>query len=171
NRSQKRSQKRSQERSQSQKRQRTDNTEDLQTWNKQLGQLHFDAVKKLASGYATRISIKGLGESSRCISCIYGKQHRKTNKTPARRRPERLDLVHTDVCGPVSIPSLSGRRYFVSFTDDITRYSMVYFLRQKDHVSEAFKEYKALVERKLTLKIKSLRSDRGGEYIGTEMTE
>ena len=48
---------------------------------------------------------------------------------------------------------------------------MVYFLRQKDQVLEAFKEYKALVERKLSLKVKSLRSDRGGEYIGTEMTE
>ena len=47
---------------------------------------------------------------------------------------------------------------------------MVYFLRRKEQVLEAFKEYQALVERKLSLNIKSLRSDRGGEYIGSEMT-
>jgi hypothetical protein len=68
------------------------------------------------------------------------------------------------------IPSLSGYKYFVSFTDDKTRYTMIYFLRQKDQVLPAFKEYKALVENKLDRKIKALRSDRGGEYIGSEMT-
>jgi len=48
---------------------------------------------------------------------------------------------------------------------------MVYFLRHKDQVLSAFKQYKALVENKLERKIKALRSDRGGEYINSEMTE
>ena len=141
------------------------NAEDLQTWHKRLGHLHHSAVRKLANGYATGISIKGK-PPTQCISCIHGKQHQKPNKTPAKRRPERLDLVHTDVCGPINVPSLSGQKLFVSFTDDKTRYSMVYFIRHKDHVLDAFKQYKALVENKLSLKIKSLKSDRGGEYIG-----
>ena len=46
---------------------------------------------------------------------------------------------------------------------------MIYFLRRKDQLLDAFKEYKALVERKLSLKIKAVRSDRGGEYIGSDM--
>jgi hypothetical protein len=157
----------------SRKRQRIDSSEDLQTWHNRLGHLHYDAVRKLAKGYATGIAIKepSPSESTPCISCIYGKQHRKPNKTPAKRKPLPLNLVHTDVCGPIRVPSLSGYKYFVSFTDDKTRHSMVYFLRQKDQVLKAFKEYKALVEKQLSLKIKAVRSDRGREYVGAEMIE
>ena len=85
------------------------NAADIQTWHECLGYLHYNIIRKLANGYTTGISIKGSGKlQTLCISCLYGKQYRKPNKTPARQCPERLNLIHTDVCGPINIPSLLG---------------------------------------------------------------
>jgi transposase InsO family protein len=60
--------------------------------------------------------------------------------------------------------SLSGYVYYVSFIDDYSRKTWVYFLKSKDEVHGKFKEFKALVENLSERKIKILRSDNGGEY-------
>ena len=61
------------------------NAADIQTWHEHLGHLHYNAIRKLANGYATGIYVKGSGKPpTPCISCLYGKQHQKPNKTPAR---------------------------------------------------------------------------------------
>lgn len=77
-------------------------------------------------------------------------------------------MVHSDVCGPMSVASLGGARYFVTFVDDYTRYSTVYFLRQKSEVFGKFKEFAAEVENVTGLEIKTLRTDNGGEYTSAE---
>ena len=58
----------------------------------------------------------------------------------------------------------SGKKYYITFIDDFSRYTMVYLLRSKDEAFEMFLKYKAEVENQLKRKIKRLRSDRGGEY-------
>jgi hypothetical protein len=77
-----------------------------------------------------------------------------------------LELVHSDVFGPVTVPSLSGSLYYVSFIDDFSRKTWIYFLRKKSEVFEKFKEFKALVENQTDKKIKVLRTDNGGEFYG-----
>ncbi|KAL0361610.1 UNVERIFIED_CONTAM: Transposon Ty2-B Gag-Pol polyprotein [Sesamum radiatum] len=76
-----------------------------------------------------------------------------------------LDLVHTDVCGPLSIPARGGFSYFITFTDDHSRYGYVYLMRYKSEVFGRFKEYRLEVENQTNRRIKALRSDRGGEYL------
>ena len=61
-----------------------------------------------------------------------------------------------------------GNRYFLTFIDDCSRMTWVYFLRQKSDVFIGFKKFQAMVERQSYLKIKKLRSDRGGEYTSNE---
>ena len=76
-----------------------------------------------------------------------------------------LELIHSDVCGPMSTAARGGFQYFVTFTDDLSRYGYVYLMRHKSETFEKFKEFQNEVENQLGKKIKLLRSDRGGEYM------
>ncbi|KAL0457600.1 UNVERIFIED_CONTAM: hypothetical protein Slati_0387200 [Sesamum latifolium] len=70
-----------------------------------------------------------------------------------------LDLVHTDVCGPLNTPARGGYSCFITFTDDHSRYSYVYLMRYKSEAFGRFKEYRLEVENQIGHKIKALRSD------------
>jgi hypothetical protein len=81
-----------------------------------------------------------------CEHCIYGKQIRVQFPFGATRENGILELVHSDVFVLVTVPSLGGSMYYVSFIDDFSRNTWIYFLRNKSEVFERFKEFKALVE-------------------------
>ncbi|GJR54858.1 retrotransposon protein, putative, ty1-copia subclass [Tanacetum coccineum] len=87
------------------------------------------------------------------------------------RAKDLLGLIHTDVCGPFKIMSRQGASYFVTFTDDFSRYGYVYLLKHKHEVFETFKVFQKEVENQLGKTIKSLRSDRGGEYMSQEFLD
>ncbi|KAL0402173.1 UNVERIFIED_CONTAM: hypothetical protein Slati_4247200 [Sesamum latifolium] len=82
-----------------------------------------------------------------------------------------LDLVHTDVCGPLNTPARGEFSYFITFTDDHLRYGYVYLMRYKSEAFGRFKEYRLVVENQTGPKIKALRSDRGGEYLSGEFID
>lgn len=100
-----------------------------------------------------------------CEGCIYGKMHHLPFPKSAWRAKAPLELVHADIFGPTRTPSLGGKRYFLLFVDDFTRMIWIYFLNQKSDAFSIFLEYKALVEKESGFQIKSLRTDRGGEFI------
>ena len=79
-----------------------------------------------------------------------------------------MELVHSDVCGPMSVKSLGGHRYFVTFIDDYSWCCAVYFLKQKAEVFEKFKEFEAAVTNATGSSTGALRSVNGGEYLSTE---
>jgi transposase InsO family protein len=79
-----------------------------------------------------------------------------------------LELIHSDVCGPMPSTSLSGYVYYVSFVEDYSHKTWVYFLKSKDEVLRKLKEFKAFVENLSERKIKILRSNNGGEYTSNE---
>ncbi len=79
-----------------------------------------------------------------------------------------LELVHTDVCGPFRKRTPRGEEYLILFIDDFSRFVWLGLLKHKDEAFEKFKSFKALVENESGYKIKSLRSDRGGEFTSNE---
>ena len=81
----------------------------------------------------------------------------------AKRARGIVELVHSDVFGPVSVPSLDRYVYYVSFIYEFLRNTWIYFLGKKFEVFDRFKEFKALVENQIEKKIKVLRIDNGGE--------
>ncbi|KAL0451314.1 UNVERIFIED_CONTAM: hypothetical protein Slati_1109500 [Sesamum latifolium] len=87
----------------------------------------------------------------------------------------RIDLKDVyfvpNVCGPLSIPARGGFSYFITFTDDHSRYGYVYLMRYKSEAFGRFKEYRLEVENQTNRKIKALRSDRGGEYLSGEFID
>ena len=73
-----------------------------------------------------------------------------------------MEIVHSDVCRPMSATSLSGYVYYVSFIDDYSHKTWIYFLKGKDEVFERFKQFKAIVDNLYENNIKTLRSNNGG---------
>ena len=111
-------------------------------------------------------------EAQICEICQQGKQARLSFKNnQAWRATEKLQLIHTDVCGPMKTTSLSGNKYFILFIDDYTRMCWVYFIKLKNEVFSVFKQFKALVENQSNLSIKILRSDNGMEYTSSQFVE
>ena len=103
--------------------------------------------------------------ASTCECCILEKQHHESFPTGAYYRAKKpLELVHTDLCGPMTIQSIGGRCYFLTFIDDYSRKNWVYFLKQKSKSFAKFKEFKSLEGNLSDRQIKVLRLDRGGEY-------
>lgn len=81
------------------------------------------------------------------------------------RTTERLEIVHSDVCGPISTPTDGKNWYFVTFIDDYSRYGQVYFSRNKTELLGKFKEYKQEMEKFTVKNIKHLQTDNGTEYV------
>ena len=99
----------------------------------------------------------------------------KMTKTPfsghGERTTELLGLVHTDVCGPMTTQARGGYSYFITFTDDLSRFGYVYLMKHKFEAFDKFKEYQSMVKKQTRKSIKVLRSDRGGEYLSTEFLD
>ena len=136
-------------------------------WYCRLGHISEKRMKKLhTDGLLTSFDFES---SETYEACLLGKM----TKTPFTGFPERaldlLELVHTDVCGPMSTTTRGGYQYFITFTDDFSRYGYVYLMRHKSETFEKFKEFQNEVENQRGKKIKALRSDRGGEHLSHEL--
>ena len=79
-----------------------------------------------------------------------------------------LELILSDVCGTIPSTYLNGYEYYVNFIDDYSRKTWIYFLKTKNEVFRKFKEFKALIENHSERRIKTLRTDNGGEYTSKE---
>ena len=81
------------------------------------------------------------------------------------RATDLLEIINTDVCRPMSMKARGKYRYFLTFTDDLSRYAYIYLMKHKSEIVEKFKEFQSKVENHRNKKIKFLRSDRGDEYL------
>ena len=99
-----------------------------------------------------------------CEGCIFGKQNKESFSNRTWKASENIVLVHSDLCGPMETMSFRKARYFLTFIDDFSRNTWVYFLQEKYEVFSHFLELKALVEKKSGFNILTLRTYNGGEY-------
>ena len=99
-----------------------------------------------------------------CEYCLAGKTIRKPFEKGTRAEIP-LELIHSDICGPMSVKARHGALYFITFIDDFTRYGHVYLISHKLEVLDCFKRYINLVENQFGKKIKTLRTDWGREYL------
>lgn len=106
-----------------------------------------------------------------CEACINGKQSRlpfnQVKDKSYITRP--LFVVHSDVCGPITPPSIDNHNYFVLFVDQFTHYCVTYLITYKSDVFSCFKDFVAKSEAKFNSKLVNLYCDNGGEYLSTEM--
>ena len=91
-----------------------------------------------------------------CKGCAKGKNIKNPFPKSETKTKGMLELIHSDVCGPMPSTSLSGYEYYVTFIDDYSRNTWIYFLKTKDEVIGKFKEFKALIENLSDKRIKTL---------------
>ncbi|KAJ9563755.1 hypothetical protein OSB04_008915 [Centaurea solstitialis] len=141
-------------------------------WHCRFGHLSYKGLRTLAYlkmvyGLPTLKVPKKL-----CTDCLSGKQHREhIPKKSLWRASSKLQLLHSDICGPIQPASNSSKRYMLSFIDDFTRKTWVYFLHEKSEAFAMFKIFKACVEKEAGAHITCLRTDRGGEFTSNEFAE
>ncbi|KAJ9553326.1 hypothetical protein OSB04_017371 [Centaurea solstitialis] len=135
-------------------------------WHCRLGHINKKRVELLLKGgFLGTFDYKPFDN---CESCLSGKMTKQPFNKENERATDLLEIIHTDVCGPFSHVARGGYRYFITFTDDFSRYGYVYLMRHKSESFERFREFQNEVQNQLGRKIKFLRSDRGGEYLSDE---
>ena len=98
-------------------------------------------------------------------SYLEGKMTKRPFNAKANRANDLLELMHSDVCGPMSTQVKGGYEYFITFIDDYSRFGYVYLMKRKSEVFEKFKEFRAEIENQLGKRIRAIRSAHGGEYL------
>ena len=136
--------------------QSSDSTADL--WHKRYGHLSFTSMNKLArKDLVTDFGYKTNSSNGFCEACVEGKQTRNSFKAKdGIASTELLELIHSDVCGKMGVPSLSGSEYVVTFVDDKSRYMWCYPIKKKSDDFRKFKEWRAWQKNHVELVLKLL---------------
>ena len=147
---------------------------EIQSLHRKLGHISFDAIRALfRANSIAGVRLVDHSLSSLCDSCEHAKMTRKPIRKEREAAPAQAfgEEIHTDVWGPSPNESLGKRKYYVTFTDDYTRYTKVDILHSKDETFVAYKNYAAWAQTQHDSHIKKLRSDRGGEFTSNEFTK
>ena len=145
------------------KRSRVDENSSM-LWHKRLGHISRDRMQRLIKeGILQDLDFS---DFDTCVDCIKGKLPARARKGKRSRKLNILELIHTDISGPITPTAMGGYRYFITFIDDYSRFGWVELLTEKSESLDAFKTFKVAVELKFGQKIKCVNSDRGGEYYG-----
>ncbi|CAI5799470.1 Retrovirus-related Pol polyprotein from transposon TNT 1-94 [Podarcis lilfordi] len=145
---------------------------DLDLWHRRLGHRDTNVILDLQKRDLVRgLQVKQSNKApAKCISCITEKAVKPSFPRCAEQRSNKvLDIVHTDICGPMNVPSLGKNRYILIFLDDFSRFCVVYFLKEKSETVDKLQEYIAMVKNKFQRAPAVLMSDNGGEYCSNEM--
>ena len=139
-----------------------------------MGHLHSKALAQLPAMAtdAEWVAAGAKGPVLPCEGCLRGKSHREAMPSASTQRATKpLELVRSDVCGPFSTESLGGFSYFVLFIDDFSRFIVVFPIAYKSDVLSRFLIFHAWAERLTGARLRTLRTDGGGEYGSREFDQ
>ncbi|GMF50845.1 unnamed protein product [Phytophthora fragariaefolia] len=118
-----------------------------------------------------KLAERGLNIEFQRSSCVNWGNTVATFPSRSRMKTSRvLELVHTDVMGPMKTPSKGGMKYVLTFVDDFSRYMVTYFLKKKSEVASKLKEFMRFYEKQWGERLKCLRSDNGTEFVNKYVT-
>jgi hypothetical protein len=142
------------------------------TWHEHLGHQSFGALRTMSrSGMVQGLPAIGHVDQL-CDACLAGKQKRAPFPQVAKfRATARLELIHADLCGPISPATPGGKRYFLLMVDDYSRYMWLVLLSTKDEADAAIRRIKAAAEVQSGCVLCTLRTDRGGEFTSRSFDE
>ena len=140
----------------------------MNIWHARLGHIGQQRMDRLAKeGLLGQIEKVNL---STCENCIVGKMARKPFGKGTRAELP-LQLIHSNICGPMNVRARHGDVYFINFIDAYTCFGHVYLISHKSEALECFRKYINLVENQLDKRIKMLRTKRGREYLSDEFKQ
>lgn len=138
-------------------------------WHRMLGHVNFQDLKYLCESQL----VKGLpqkieNEFLKCETCLENKMTNLKFNNNRSRAKEILEIIHTDVHGPITQTGYKGQKYFVSFIDDYSKIATVFCIKNKSEVFNCFVEYINLMHNQTGMRVKEIRCDNGREYLNKE---
>ncbi|GJY71507.1 retrovirus-related pol polyprotein from transposon TNT 1-94 [Tanacetum coccineum] len=136
-------------------------------WHRRLSHLNFDYITSLAKQSLVRgLSKLKYQKDHLCSACALGKSKKLSHKPKAEDSiQEKLYLLHMDLCGPMRIQSINGRKYILVIVDDYSRFTWVKFLRSKDEVPELVIKFLKMIQVRLNATIRNIKADNGTEFV------
>ncbi|GJX71419.1 retrovirus-related pol polyprotein from transposon TNT 1-94, partial [Tanacetum coccineum] len=135
-------------------------------WHRRLSHLNFDYInlllkKDIVIGLPKLKYVK----DQLCFSCELSKAKRNSFKTKVVPSSKgRLNLLHMDLCGPMHVESINGKKYILVIVDDYSRYIWTIFLRSKDETQEILKDFLKMIQRNLQAQVITVQTDRGTKF-------
>ena len=143
--------------------------DDAWRWHARFGHLHFRALHDLGAKGMVRGMPAIAHLDQFCVACTIGEMRRTPFPRASPYRAESaLELVHGDLCGPITPATASGNKYFLLIVDDFSRYMWLEVLKTKDEAFCYFKKIKAHAEMQGNAKLRAFHTDRGGEFTSNE---
>nr|GEU71954.1 retrovirus-related Pol polyprotein from transposon TNT 1-94 [Tanacetum cinerariifolium] len=135
-------------------------------WHQQLSHLNFDTINDLAKNdLVSSLPRFKYAKEHLCPFCEQGKSKRASHPyKPVPNSKQRLHLLHIDLCGPMRVASINGKRYVLVIVDDYSRYTWVHFLRTKDEMPEVINNFLKKISVCLQAPVIIVRTDNGTEF-------
>ncbi|GJV56131.1 retrovirus-related pol polyprotein from transposon TNT 1-94 [Tanacetum coccineum] len=136
-------------------------------WHRRLSHLNFDYItllskKDIVIGLPKLKYVK----DQLCLSYEMSKEKRNSFKSKVVPSSKgRLNLLHMDLCGPMRVASINGKKYILVIVDDYSRYTWTLFLQSKDETPEVLKDFLTMIQRNLQAQVITVRTDRGTEFL------
>ncbi|CAL0331539.1 unnamed protein product [Lupinus luteus] len=136
--------------------------DDANLWHSRLGHLSHRKMQLMQSVFPI---IKCVKTSDPCEICHLAKQKRLPYDSSITSSKKCFDLIHIDIWGPISTPSTFGHKYFLTIVDDKSRFTWIFFMKQKSETVLLVKKFVAYTETQFETKIKGIRTDNGQEFM------
>ncbi|KAJ9562289.1 hypothetical protein OSB04_007449 [Centaurea solstitialis] len=135
-------------------------------WHRRLSHLNYATINQLAkTGLVTGLPSLRFTKEQLCSACEMGKIKKSSHKLKVEHNTSKpLQLIHMDLCGPMRVQSINGRKYVLVIVDDFSRYTWVNFLRSKDSASDIIISFIRNVQVRLQLPVQVIHTDNGTEF-------
>ncbi|GJS41161.1 retrovirus-related pol polyprotein from transposon TNT 1-94 [Tanacetum coccineum] len=140
-------------------------------WHRRLSHLNFGAINHLARHGLVR-GLPKLEKDHLCSACAMGKSKKKPHKPKSEdTNQEKLYLLHMDLCGPMRVASINGKKYILVIVDDYSRFTWVKFLRSKDEAPDFIIKFLKMIQVRLKVTVRRIRTDNGTEFVNQTLRE
>ncbi|GJW14887.1 retrovirus-related pol polyprotein from transposon TNT 1-94 [Tanacetum coccineum] len=142
-------------------------------WHRHLNHLNFGTINDLAR----KDLVRGLPrlkfeKDHLCSACQLGKSKKHTHKPKTKNTNlEVLNTLHMDLCGPMRVQTINGKKYILVIVDDYSRFTWVKFLRSKDETPEVVIKFLKQIQVGLNKTVRNIRTDNGTEFVNKDLTD
>ncbi|GJT48923.1 retrovirus-related pol polyprotein from transposon TNT 1-94 [Tanacetum coccineum] len=142
-------------------------------WHRRLSHLNFGAINHLARhGLVRGLPKLKFEKDHLCSACAMGKSKKKPHKPKSEdTNQEKLYLLHMDLCGPMRVASINGKKYILVIVDDYSRFTWVKFLRSKDEAPDFIIKFLKMIQVRLKVTVRRIRTDNGTEFVNQTLHE
>ncbi|GJX07794.1 putative ribonuclease H-like domain-containing protein [Tanacetum coccineum] len=142
-------------------------------WHRRLSHMNFGAINHLARhGLVRGLPKLKFEKDQLCFACAMGKSKKKPHKPKSEyTNQEKLYLLHMDLCGPMRVASVNGKKYILVIIDDYSRFTWVKCLRSKDEAPDFIIKFLKMIQVRLKVPVRRIRTDNGTEFVNHTLRE